>query len=111
MYYSEAMVYGNAVADELVRVGACANRQHCAAREMVLWEGGGWQIGPFRGGGVSIEVYRIDDPAVAKMLVDRCQAIHAASPSVPVSIVVYSNAHIDNRRPGRLVVVREARFS
>ncbi len=111
MYYSEAKVNGDAVAEELVRLGACSNRQACTSNQMVLWEGGGWKIGPFRGGGVSIEVYRVVDVSVAEALVERCRQIHLQSPAVPVSIVVHSNAHISNLHPGAPVVLKKARFS
>ena len=111
MYFSEAQVYGDAVTEELVRLGACSSRQACSSNQMVLWEGGGWKIGSFRGGGVSIEVYRVADVAVAEALVERCRQIHLQSPAVPVSIVVQSNAHIDNLHLGTPVVIRKARFS
>ena len=111
MYYSEAKVYGDAVEEELVRFGACANQQACTSNQMLLWEGGGWKVGPFRGGGVSLEVYRVTDVAIAKALIDRCQKIHMQAPDVPVSIVIHSNAHIDNLHPGTPVIIKKARFS
>ena len=110
MYYWEAKVYGDAVAEELVRLGACSNRQACSSNQMVLWEGDGWKIGPFRGGGVSVEVYRVLDVRVAEALVERCRQIHLQSPAVPVSIVVHSNAHISNLHPGTPVILKRARF-
>jgi hypothetical protein len=111
MYFTEAQVYGNAIAEELVHLGLCANRQACSSNQIVLWEGGGWKIGSFRGGGVSIEVYRVADIVVAEALVERCRKIHLQSPAVPVSIVVQSNPHIDNLHPGTPVVLKKARFS
>jgi len=110
MYYWEAKVYGDAVAEELVRLGACSNRQACSSNQMVLWQGDGWKIGPFRGGGVSVEVYRVLDVRVAEALVERCRQIHLQSPAVPVSIVVHSNAHISNLHPGTPVILKRARF-
>jgi|APLak6261674355_1056100.scaffolds.fasta_scaffold07928_2 hypothetical protein len=111
MYYSEAKVYGDAVNEELVRLGACANQQACTSNQMLLWEGGGWKVGPFRGGGVSLQVYRVSDVAVANALIERCQSIHLKAPEVPVSIVIHSNAHIDNLHPGTPVIIKKARFS
>jgi hypothetical protein len=110
MYYTEAKVVANAVTEELIRLGACANPQACQTAQMVLWEGGGWKLGPFQGGGVSVEVYRVSDVAVANALVERCRKLHAQNPNVPVSIVVHANAHIDNLHPGTPVVVKQARL-
>lgn len=110
MYYAEGKVYGDAVADELVRLGACSDRRACSSNQMVLWHGDGWKIGSFRTGGVNIEVYRVADSRVAEALVERCREIYVRSPAIPVSIVVYSNAHIDNLHPGTPVVVKKARF-
>lgn len=104
-------MYVDAVVQELVRLGACANQQACTSNQMVLWEGGGWKVGPFRGGGVSLTVYRVTDVAIASALIERCQQIHRQSPSVPVSIVIHSNAHIDNLHPGTPVIIKKARFS
>src|SRR4030065_398097 len=81
MYYTEAKVVANAVTEELIRLGACANAQACQTAQMVLWEGGGWKLGPFQGGGVSVEVYRVSDVAVANALVERCRKLHAQNPN------------------------------
>ena len=110
MYYAEAKAYADAVTEELVRLGECANAQACQKAQMVLWEGGGWNLGPFRGGGVSIEVYRVSNAAIANALVERCNKLHSQKPNIPVSIVVHANAHIDNLHPGTPVIVKKARL-
>lgn len=110
MYYAEAKVVADAVTEELIRLDACANAQACQTKQMVLWEGGGWKLGSLQGGGVSIAVHRVSDVAVANALIERCRKLHAQNPNVPVSIVVFANAHIDNLHPGTPVVVRKERF-
>jgi hypothetical protein len=110
MYSAEARLYAEAVRDELIKAGACATADACRKNEMVLWEGGGWQIGPFKTGGVGLEVYKVADAGVADALVERCRQIHAAHPEVAVSIVIQSNAHIDNLHPGTRTIVKQADF-
>ena len=111
MYYEEAKVYGSAVTEELIRLGACPSAQACTSKQMVFWEGGGWKIGPFSGGGVSINVYRISEPKTAAALLERCRKIHQQLPTVPVTIVVYANHHIDNLNPGTPKIVLKERIS
>lgn len=104
-------MYANALYEELIRLGACSSKQTCRSNEMLFATGEGWKVGPFQGGGVSIEIYRVQDAAIAKVLIDRCGKTYAQSPRVPVSIVVYSNAHIDNLHPGTPSIVMKKRFS
>jgi hypothetical protein len=111
MYHSEAKVYAEAVTDELIRLGVCTSKLSCSENQIVLWEGGGWSLGSSHAGGVTIEVYRVADASVAAALVDRCRELHSRDSEVPVSIVIHSNAHIDNLHPGKPVIVRRARFS
>lgn len=110
MYSIEAKAAASAVTDELFRLGACASAQACQTGQMVFWEGGGWKLGPFHGGGVSIAVYRVSDVAVAKAIAERCRALHAQTPTVPISVVIHANAHIDNLHPGTPVVVIQEKF-
>jgi hypothetical protein len=111
MYYAEAQLYGNALRDELVRLRACPSVQACSQNKMIFWEGGGWKLGPFRGGGVSIHVYRVSNPEVAEALLQKCRSIHSQYRSVPVSLVVYANPHIDNLNPGTPKIVLKERIS
>jgi hypothetical protein len=110
MYYDEALVYKEAVTHELIRLGACPTPNECQRHEMVLWEGGGWKVGPFQGGGVTVNVYKVADHAVAEAVIERCRQIHALDPGVALWVVIQSNAHIDNLHPGTRSVVNEAHF-
>lgn len=111
MYYSEAKVYGDAIEAELIQQGVCRDKQECTLNQMVFWDGDVWAIGGFHSGGVNVAVYRISDITVAKSLVERCHQIYSHSPQVPVSIIIYSNAHIDNLHPGTPTVIKKAKFS
>lgn len=110
-YAEQARSYTEAVTHELVALGACATTDECQRNQMVLWEGGGWQVGPFKWGGVDIEVYRVADSGVAEALIERLRQIHSAHPEVAVSITIQSNAHIDNLHPGTRAVVKEAKWA
>jgi hypothetical protein len=109
-YSAQARVYAEAVRHALVEAGACATADACQNNQMVLVEGGGWKIGPFKTGGVSLQVYKVAGPVVADALIERCRQIHAAHPEVAVSIVIQSNAHIDNLHPGTRAIVKKAYF-
>jgi hypothetical protein len=111
MYSAEARVYAEAVRDELIKVGACATADACQKNDMLLWEGGGWKIGPFKTGGVGLEVYKVADAGLAGALIERCRQVHAAHPEVALSIVIQSNAHIDNLHPGTRTIVKQAHFA
>jgi hypothetical protein len=110
MYYDEAVVYKEAVTQELIMLGACPAPNECQRNEMVLSEGGGWKVGPFQGGGVTVNVYKVADHAVAGAVIERCRQIHARDPKVALSVAIQSNAHIDNRHPGTRSVVNKAHF-
>lgn len=110
MHYAEAQLYAQAVTEELIRLEVCKDVASCQAKQMVLWEGGGWKIGPFQGGGVTLQIYRITDTRVADVLVERCRRIHSTLPNTPVSIVIQSNEHIDTPHPGTQVVIRQVRI-
>lgn len=110
-YAKEAEVVADAVTEVLIRLGQCASVQTCQRAKMVFWEGGGWQFGPWQGGGVRINVYRVSDVTVANALLARCRTFHELHPTVPLSIVVHATAHIDNVHPGTPVIVTQARFA
>ena len=110
MHYAQARLYADAVTTELVRAGACPSIEVCKGEQMVKWEAGGWKIGPFNGGGVDIQVYRVADRRTADALITRCSQIYAANPKVAASITIQSNAHIDNNHPGERTIIKEARF-
>lgn len=90
LYASEAQTYSTALAQELERLQPCPDRTACPR---VLWEAGGWKIGPFRSGGVHLNAYSVKEPSVAEVLAEHCRQLHAQAPQVPVSLVVYSSAH------------------
>lgn len=88
MYADQAVIYAEAISRELVALGVCADTDACSNRQMVFWEGGGWKVGPFQGGGASISVYNVAHIEVANALVKRCGEIHALHPGVAMSIVI-----------------------
>ncbi|MGJ9420834.1 hypothetical protein ACHAC9_24315 [Massilia sp. CMS3.1] len=110
MYYDQGRVYGEAIKHELITLGACSTRDECQRNQMVLWDGDGWKVGPFQGGGVTMNVYRVADRAVADAVIKRCRQIHSLDPEVALWIVIQSNAHIDNLHPGTRSVVTKAYF-
>lgn len=110
-YYNEAMRFMERTRQVLIEEGLCLNKEYCSRKEMALWSAGGWKIGPLTGGGVSIEVYKASNSETAAKIVARCKALHSEIPSVPVTVTVYSNAHIDNLHPGTPKVVLHERFS
>lgn len=110
-YYNEAMRYMEQTTQTLIEEGLCSDRADCSRKEMALWSAGGWKIGPFVGGGVGIQVYRVSDEGTAKKIVDRARSLHAQIPDVPVTVTIYSNAHIDNLHPGTPVVVLREKIS
>jgi hypothetical protein len=110
-YYNEAMLYMEQTQKLLIEEGLCRDVADCSRKEMALWSAGGWKIGSFTAGGVSIEVYKVSDAAIARKIVDRCKTLHSKTPSVPVAVTIYSNAHIDNLHPGTPNVVLSAEIS
>ena len=110
MHYDQARVYEEAVTHELMTLGACSTPNECQRNEMVLWDGDGWKAGPFQGGGVTINVYRVADRSVADAVIKRCRQIHARHPEVALWIVIQANAHIDNLHPGTRSIVKKAHF-
>ncbi len=106
-YYLEAQEYARAITAELIHAGVCKDESSCSAQQTLLWSAGGWKAGPLRGGGVNLQVYHVADERVADALVEQCRLVHAKYPNVPLSIVIQSNAHIDNLHPGTQVVIRK----
>lgn len=80
----------------LIDEGLCSSKDDCSRKEMVFWTAGGWKIGPITGGGVSIYVYKVSSSETAMKIVACCKNLHDEIPSVPVTVTVYSNAHVDN---------------
>lgn len=107
MYHDEAMRYVAEAQRVLDEEGLCIATRDCEQREMVFWSAGGWKFGPIAGGGVTINVYKVSDAAVADKIIQRCQSLHSQIPSVPVGVTIYANAHIDNLHPGTPVVVKK----
>ena len=92
-YQEEAMRYMEQTKSVLIEEGLCGNDRDCSNKEMAFWTAGGWKIGTFTGGGVSISVYSVSSVEVANKILSRCQTLHSQIPTVPVSITVYSNAY------------------
>lgn len=92
-YYNEAMAYVAVAEQTLDESGICKGQKSCSVKSLVKFEAGGWQLGPFSGGGVFINVYEISDPAVAKQLISRFNDQYKALPDVPITLHVYSSAH------------------
>jgi hypothetical protein len=100
-YYSEAQGYVKVLEQEMVRAGL-------PTQQKLFAEHGGWEIGPFRGGGIHVYAYEVTDATLANRLVERVRETHSLYPAVPVTVTVYSNAHIDNLHPGSEVIVARA---
>ena len=110
-YYNEAMRYMELTTQVLIEEGMCADKADCSRKEMSFWSAGGWNIGPLTGGGVSIEVYKVSSVETARKIIEHCRSLHSQIPDVPVSVTVYSNAHIDNLHPGTATVVMHEKIS
>lgn len=110
-YREDAMRYMAETERVLAEEGLCFDERDCGQKEMTFWSAGGWKIGPVAGGGVTINVYKVSDAAVAEKIIQRCQSLHSQIPSVPVTVTVYASSHIDNLHPGTPVVVKKAAFS
>jgi hypothetical protein len=95
----------------LIEEGQCSNDVDCTRKEMAFWTAGGWKIGSLTGGGVTINVYKVSSTEIAKKIVDRCRTLYSQMPSVPVSVTVYSNIHIDNLHPGMPSIVVHEKIS
>ena len=92
-YQGEAMRYMEQTKNVLIEEGLCSSATDCSNKEMAFWTAGGWQIGQFSGGGVSISVYNVSSAETANKIVSRCKALHSQIPDVPAKITVYSTAH------------------
>ena len=91
-YQEEALRYMEQTQNVLIEEGLCNNYQDCSRKEMAFWTAGGWKIGEFSGGGVSITVHNVPSAAIANKIINRCKVLHSQIPNVPVSIAVYSTA-------------------
>lgn len=109
-YHEEAMRYMAETERVLDEEGLCFDKRDCGLKGMVFWSAGGWKIGPIVGGRVTINVHNVSDAAVAEKIIQRCQLLHSQIPSVPVTVTVFKNAHIDNLHPGTPVIVKKAQF-
>lgn len=92
-HYNEAMAYVAVAEQTLDESGICKGEKSCSVKNLIKFEAGGWQLGPFSGGGVFINVYEINDPAVANQLVSRFNDQYKTLPNVPITLHVYSSAH------------------
>jgi len=90
-YQEEAMRYMQEINNVLIEEGLCRNEQDCSKKEMAFWTAGGWKIGEYTGGGVSITVYSISSATTANKIIERCRSFHTSIPNVPVSVRVYSS--------------------
>jgi hypothetical protein len=64
-YYDEAKIYVSETQRALVDAQFCENIARCSINDVVKFEAGGWGLGPLTYGGVYINVYEVQDPAVA----------------------------------------------
>jgi hypothetical protein len=110
-YFNEGMQYMAETEKLLVEQRVCAGSADCSSKGIVFWEAGGWAIGPFKGGGVYITVYKISDLRIAEKIIEGCKTIHSRIPDVPVTVTIFSNAHIDNLHEGTSNVVAHAKIS
>jgi hypothetical protein len=90
-YYNEAMRYMEVTKEVLIESGICKDPGDCTKKEAAFWTAGGWKVGPFAGGGVTITLYRVSNLQIAQKVIDKCKALHNKIPNVPVQITVYSN--------------------
>lgn len=92
-YQGEALRYMEQTKNVLIEEGLCNNDQDCSHKEMAFWTAGGWKIGQFSGGGVSISVHNVSSSEIAHKIVNRCKALHSQIPDVQVNVTIYSTAH------------------
>lgn len=98
MYYSEAQVYLKVLEKEMALAGL-------PTQQKIFAESGGWEVGPFRGGGVHVNAYEVKDSTLANRLIQRVRETHSRNPTVRVTITIYSNSHIHQ---GNEVIVAHA---
>jgi len=110
-YYNEAQQYLAAVEAVLIEHGVCNDKTDCSQKQIAFFASGGWKIGPYKGGGVTITVHKVIDTAIARRVIESCRKLHTQIPEVPVSITVFSNPHIDNLHPGTPHVVLSEEIS
>ena len=109
-YYDQAIAQADAVKDELARSSICATPGACSFAE-VKFEAGGWKIGPFRGGGVTINVYGVSDIALARRILARCKSLHAKNATAAVTVTIYSSTHAQRIESGRMNVVLKEKIT
>lgn len=97
-YYEEAKVYVSEAQNTLVEAQWCKGKRSCSVNDIVKFEAGGWSLGPLTFGGVSINVYQVDDPAVAAQVISRLRIKHASSPVVSVQVRIFASKHGESKR-------------
>ncbi len=90
-YRAEAQQYLAIAQDLLIDKGVCSNVHDCQRKELLFWEGGEVSLGFVRWGGVSINLYGTQDPAVVEALVAKFKEVQAQQPTPQVTLTVYSS--------------------
>lgn len=92
-YYEEAKLYVSEAQQVLRDAQVCEKRVPCSVNDLVKFEAGAWTIGPLTYGGVYINVYEVQDRAVAEEIILRFREKHKTTPDVPVHVRVYGSKH------------------
>ena len=97
-YSEQAQIYVSEAQRVLVDARVCQERAPCSVNNLVKFEAGGWKLGPLSYGGVYINVYEIDDSAIANKIISRCREKHKTMPDVTVHVRIYASKHGESKR-------------
>jgi len=105
-YWAEAMQYHTAARDVLIKNGICASEQDCQTKSLLFAEGGEVSLGFVRGGGVYINLYETQDPALVEAVETKFIALHSRLGEPDVTLTVYSSKHLEPKVKFREVEIK-----
>ncbi len=105
-YKTEAESYAEATTRIFIASGLCSSTNDCAAKELVKWEAGGYSLGPIRGGGVHINVYRFPSAGIWDRLSAEFRTVHSRLPKHKVTLTAYTGPHAAPGSPANKLVIQ-----
>lgn len=96
-YYQQAQVYLDGAKEVLITHGLCESKNDCNRRHILFGDGGATKLGPFKFGGVQIQVYEVSDPEVIGDIVKAFGEIYKKQKGPRLKMNVYKTKHLESK--------------
>ena len=92
-FHEQALQYQAEAVSVLVSSGQCSDGNDCQSKQLVLFEAGGGSLGPFRWGGVTINMYGQTEKAAYSAVLHALTGKHRSLGGPSVHLVAHTSSH------------------